>query len=1453
MAIPENRKPVIFLAFANDSAAPLDYLKEEYKQLCDILRAEECAKLCEVVDRPFATSEQIWQVFQDKKYRDRIVIFHYAGHAEDFGLLLESSMGEVSPLHAPGFAAFLGEQHGLRLVFLNACSTLPQVQGLLDANVPAVIATSEKIAEQIAIELAPRFYKGLAGGTSIRRAYNEAVASIRADFGDDILEYYLDGAPTEDRWTWELYPKVGGAAHEWSLPEAAGDPSFGLPRIPPGDLNFPPYRHLHWFTRKHAEVFFGRGRQIRELYDLVTDPQAAPIILLYGQSGVGKSSLLEAGLIPRLEENYQIRYSRREQEHGLLGTLQKTLGPADKSRPLSQAWKALERQKPVVVILDQVEEAYTRPNNDLPDELQEFWTTLQAIFADPAQRPQGKLILGFRKEWFAEVDARLDDHDLFHQKVFLERLDRDGIIEAITGPARAPRLRKQYGLTIDDDLLAGIIADDLEADRDSPIAPMLQILLTKMWDEAVGKNRSQPRFDGNLYDDLRKNFKALDDFLRQQFEALWQWNSEVVDSGLALDVLAYHTTRLGTAEQRTVEQLAQEYRHRQEVLPEFINRCKQEYVLVDPSGDQPEAAQNTATRLAHDTLAPLVRQRFDDSDKPGQRARRILENRVVDWQNEKEGPPLDEQDLAVVERGKSGMRTWSANEERLIKASRVQRERNKRKRQILWATGIVTLLSIIIAAGVAIILWKKAERQTRVVTAQYLAAESQAALEKYPQRSLLLAVEALNVTLKMGEPCVPAAEQAIRQALTKTSGYGLAGHDGAITAVAFSQDNHWLVTGSTDGTARLWDLTAGDPADTAIVLHNHDRAIIAVAFSFDNRWLVTGSDDSTAWLWDLATKDWETAKVVLPGHDGSINAVAFSSNNRWLVTGSSDQTAILWDLTVPTPTPMDTLSEHSASIRAVAFSQNNRWLVTASNDHTARLWDLTNLSAQSKVLQGHKDHVTAVAISPNNHWLVTGSEDSTARLWDLTNLTAQPKVLHGHQGSIYAVAISQDNHWLVTGSEDHKVRLWDLNAKDAVTDLRGHDAPVNAVAFSPNNQFLATGSSDRTARLWDLTVNDFTAEPIMLRGHSKPITSVAISQEIRSLITGSEDHTVRLWRQPTKDPAAKPVILDSLLHPVKTIAISPDDRWLVIIGSEDNTARLWKLNDMSTAANPKVLNKHDDWVTTLAFSSDSRWLVTGSADHTARLWDLTDNNLDTAKSILRGHTNWVTSVAISPNKHWLATGSRDRTARLWDLTEHNPNTAKFVLRGHTDGITTVAISSDNHWLVTASSDNTARLWDLTADDPAATSFVLRGHQDPIYAVAFSPDNHWLITGSVDFTARLWDLTAQNPAADSIVLRGHQGSIHAVAISPDNKRLVTGSVDGTARLWDLTAEDPAVASVVLSGRDAEITAVAISSDNRWLVTCSRDNTVRLWRLQMKELIDLARRTAGRNLTHAEWTQ
>jgi hypothetical protein len=111
------------------------------------------------------------------------------------------------------------------------------------------------------------------------------------------------------------------------------------------------------------------------------------------------------------------------------------------------------------------------------------------MFCGSDRRPAGKLVLGFRKEWLAELESQLIAYELPRTKIFLEPLDRRGIIEVVQGPARSKRLRERYGLTVEDGL-AEIIADDLLEDRGSAIAPTLQILLTKMWSKATEKTTS---------------------------------------------------------------------------------------------------------------------------------------------------------------------------------------------------------------------------------------------------------------------------------------------------------------------------------------------------------------------------------------------------------------------------------------------------------------------------------------------------------------------------------------------------------------------------------------------------------------------------------------------------------------------------------------------------------------------------------------------------------------------------------------------------------------------------------------------------------------------------------------------------------------------------------------------------------------------------------------------------
>ncbi|MEM7539936.1 MAG: CHAT domain-containing protein, partial [Chloroflexota bacterium] len=383
-------KPVIFLAFANPTAGARGYLRnlgEEARQLENTIRQAKVDDLCELVIKPYAGLAEIIEVFQE--YRNRIAIFHYAGHAKNFMLLLEDSDGNIGNIGSinnsntgknrgttlidgRGLAAFLGEQNSLQLVFLNACSTQPQVDELFNANVPAVIATSQSIRDDVATRFATHFYQSLTSGANLQKAYNEAESVAKAMVGEgNVRDIYFEdeaGDATDfDDWPWRLTINQGAEQiSEWSLAEAANEPLFGLPPLPEHDLPEQPFRHLNFFQERDAEIFFGRGHQIRTLYDLVTTPDSAPIILFYGESGVGKSSMLAAGLLPRLQHQ-TIHYVRRDQQLGLTETLVQTLWMGESvpemldAEIVAKRWHELEQganngdSKPLMIILDQVE------------------------------------------------------------------------------------------------------------------------------------------------------------------------------------------------------------------------------------------------------------------------------------------------------------------------------------------------------------------------------------------------------------------------------------------------------------------------------------------------------------------------------------------------------------------------------------------------------------------------------------------------------------------------------------------------------------------------------------------------------------------------------------------------------------------------------------------------------------------------------------------------------------------------------------------------------------------------------------------------------------------------------------------------------------------------------------------------------------------------------------------
>lgn len=1392
-------KPVVFLAFANEQQTKTAYLRnlpEEGRRLRATLEKAQAAGLCELVVRTNATLDEILAVFRE--HRNRIAVFHYGGHASGYALLLESATGEATVAGAGGLATFLSQQAGLQLVFLNGCSTQEQVQGLLHAGVPVVIATSQAIDDEIATEFADQFYRGLASGAKLQTAFKEAEGAVdAAHSGQPRGALYRVHEAMEDRCPWALHVRAGAeVALEWNLPDCVGNPLFDLPGLPEKYLqNLPenPFRGLYWFTQEQAGVFFGRGYQIRKLYQQITAPHSSPIILFYGQSGVGKSSLLAAGLLPRMECSHKVYYLRREPKKDLLSTLQTALA-MDVSKPcLAQAWLATEERyhRPLLVVLDQAEEVFTHPNENQPDELANLLDALQTVFADSAHWPQGKLILSFRKEWLAEITRQVEEHRLPYTEAFLQRLDKRGVIDAINGPTISKELQAKYRLEVKEDI-PGIIADDLLADRESAVAPTLQILLTKMWDRAKDKCYDQPTFNLDLYDEMRKQGLGLQAVLDQQLAELHEQQPSAVDSGLALDLLAFHTTPLGTAAEHTQEELHQVYAHQQTTLDPLVRGCEDLYLLVDAKENQPK--QPPSRRLAHDTLAPLVRQRFDKSDKPGQRARRILESRALDWQAGKAAAVLDEPDLQTVETGVNGMRVWLADEKRLVEESRKEREKRARNRRFWQGIGITAVLLIIIAAAVAGWQWQVAEARRKEAEARRedayssaLAARAQEVFEKEnADLAIALAVEA-------NDSRVTPPQQA-RRTLANVAYYTpgtrrlFRGHTDKVTSVAFSPAGNTVVSGSADKTVILWDIESGKEIRR---FTGHTDSVNSVAFSPKGDSVLSGSADNSLILWNVKTGE-QIHRFAR--HTESVNSIALSPDGITAASGSSDGTILLWN--IDTGKMIRRLNgEPGDVINSVAFNPKRQQLVSGSlapqDDHKVCLWQIAQESAPkcfSWIEWTGWAIPLSVAFNPNGDTVVSGFRGWGLGLWNID--TDEKSWLPAHTGSSLSVAFSPDGRMAASGSNDNSIFLSDIASKSLVQHLVGHSGDVNSIAFSPDGRMLLSSSSDYSLRLWDLAGG---AELRRFTGHENVVFDVICLEGGRAL-SGSADGTIRLWELAT----GREVHHIDTDNVARHIAISPDGYTVLSVGnsSSDWSARPLHLWDLE---NEQLIRKFDPghlWaVVSVAFSPDGHTALSGSyppsvvlppqnAQEKAAM--LIRWNVDTGRKLASfvGHDGIVTDLAYSSDGHSALSSSTDGTIILWDVSEAK-EIQRFQVPNREQALS-IAFAPDDRTFLSGSSDNSVTQWDLTTIKPIRRFF---GHTFEVKTVDVSADGRLALSGSDDRTVILWDIESSAIIGRFI---GHSNGIMKVSFCPDSKTFLSASWDTTIRWWSLTPPDDLIA-------------------------------------------------------------
>lgn len=1388
--------PLIVLAFANERQNDAQYLRalsDERRAIEAALLPAVKAGLCEVKTLPNATLGEIFDLFQDERYRDRVALFHYGGHAGSFELLLEKSDRENAAAHRTGLVPFLGGQRGLEMIFLNGCSTERWALALNDAGIPIVAGTFKSIGDDAARLLATRFYAGLGQGLPICRAWDEAVAHIRADIGDQKRDIGVEDFP-DDRFPWELFLRKGAErAVDWNLPDAAGDPLAAFP-LPPEyqKITLPnePFRFLDRYKKADAPVFFGRGHEIRDLCDRLIAPLASPVVLLSGQSGVGKSSLLEAGLLPRLEERYVVLYHRRNPLTGLLGTLFAALNnenAAVLSEELSALWKQAEQRsgKPLICVIDQTEEAFTHPEGKGMAELDVFVTALAALFGNPFDRPSGKLLLGFRKEYEPEIKDALLAQQVPFELVFLKRLSRQGILEVVQGLTTVPRLVQKYGLTIEDGL-AEMMAADLLADSDTPVSPVLQITLTKLWQ---GLPSGEPhRFTQAEYLRLKEDGLFLGDFFRQQMEQIQAWEKStgngVESSGLALDVLNSHATDFGFANSLDLEELKMAYQHRADVLEELVRRFKSLYLLTD-AGERRNA-------LAHDTLAPIVQQAVKNSQRPGQKALRILSGKTANYRRNPQETILDPKDLSLVEEGRSGMRIWAESEAELVKKSQAYRQKIRRQR---WAA---TIALAFLGLSTAWLGWQTFQRKR---IEQWV---SRARLEAIADPTL--ALQTIQNALRLA-PENPAALTALNDVWSNNEFYmQRLDHPDMVKGVLFAPDSTKGLYSWTPKNLYRWSNTGEQLLSFPI------QGIRAVALSPNGQYLTVATEAGLVSCLDALTLRQTHQAIPLPS-DHFVTHLAYSADACLVLAVGSNQKALCLNAS--------NLGEEKSQfslpkkVTALLADPRSGGLLLGYEDGTCEVRDWNGRLLNT--LPRHTDQTLAFAVSPGDSAVTSAGRDAQI-LFGKTNGFLTVK---GHDRRVNALLWAADGSRLLSASHDKTVKTWSPQG-DLLSIHKGHTDAVNAMALAPDGRCFASASDDRTVRVWKIESkvrqhygpHDGGASAVFVDRDPSIIWASAggsdllaaefiIDPDVSSsflqdalLGSGRKPHHIQAWNIAT----GKPVFTLKAHNGAIADANMSNDGSLLLSVSDDSSALIWQREQQTFRPLPPL--RCASKVAKGVFAPDGKTALTGSFDSIAVLWDWARGSRVQAIK----HPDVVSCVAFLGNGKQFVTGCYDGIARLFDLhgnkirefsnqtvgrgLANTPSEAEgfdeFLLGGAI-GLESVAFSGDGQWLLTGERSDTLRVWNVENGQcvtKTPVSAESKTGANALHAITFSPDGKLLAVAAEGGIAQVFRF--QNGQLSPLLTLRHypRFAILSLCFPPDGKNLFTAGADGWVRCWNL---------------------------------------------------------------------
>jgi WD40 repeat protein len=1230
-----------------------------------------------------------------------------------------------------------------------------------------------------------------------------------------------------DYWANELY-HARRKAPETTL--VAYDPNLA----PELDDSLCPYLGLQTFSYSQQTLFFGRNTLIDEMVEKL---KYSRFLAIVGPSGSGKSSVAQAGLIPRLQEGaLHGSKSWRYYPPVIPGSdPQASLAHVLKPRDVDmQEWldqiktqceedstylvNLIDRSdtQPAVLVIDQFEELFTVCQDE--QKQRAFILTLLNLIQMPDTRHT--VIITMRADLesqLVQIPALQAEYE--KSQVRVTAMKANEMREVIENPAEL------VGLKFEDNLVDEMIGEVLGK---SAALPLLQFTLLKLWE-----NRDHNRVTWEAYRRIGGGQDALANSADSFYEGLLSAEQETAKK-ILLGIVRPTVERRITSDRILKTKLLQDIDVPDDQFESVLEKIEASRLVRCIPGT---ISGNDQIGLAHESLARIWPRFIGwiEESRVAQRQRLRLATTTEQWQAL--GRPdslllrgllleeaLQYEDLSALEQVFIDASATAAHKEVLEKESIRQRELEqaralakaeseraeesaraaKRLERLAIVLGVVFLLAMVAAfwaarnGAVAQQNETSAENNARIAEENARIAEE---LRVEAEQSAATAVAAQNTALADADlrATAEAEAQEQRDVAEQNASEAERARATAVASAAEAEANARLATARELAVAGVEQLNSDPQLGLLLAIESVNRTL-----PVDN---MVAAESEEALYRALQTSQ---LQMTLSGHTDWLTDVDISEDGRFLATTGYDRTVKLWD--AKTGQELHTFNDHSQVVNSLAFSPNGERLASVSNDGFVIVYDLAT-GERIAVMNGNDGTVRSVAFSPDNIHLATANGNGTVRVWN-TDTRRSLYRLYGHDAPVQDVDFNSDGSYLASAGEDGRSIIWDMENGGPIHSVDPSENPedtliATGIAFNPDGNRIITAYDDGISRVWD-----FEDEGLLfnLIGHASTVFDAAFSPDGQLMATSSGDGTTKVW-----DAATGQALYTLSGHngPVTAVTFSPDSA-RIATASQDTTAKIW---NSEAGLDVLILSRHRQPVNSVAFNNDGSLVVTASNDRTAKVWDSESGDV---LYNLGTHSQPVNSAVFSPDGQIIATTSDDYNARLWDK---ETGTIRLPILPHDAPVNWAAFDSDGARLVTASNDGTVRQWNVPTGDLLST-FT---YETAVNTAIYSPDQKWLAIADNNGSAVIWDAAT---GEEIVRLSAHEGPVNHIAFSEDGRRLATAGGDGTAKLWDISSGQVLRS---FSGHTGPVLGVAISADGTRLATASVDRTVKLWNTETGQVL------------------